>query len=270
MALINAQGIGRVFTDDKGEQFEALRDVTLAVEEGEFVVLLGPSGCGKTTLLRIMGELDQPTSGTMRVAARHSAASGGKKPRGGVGFVFQDATLMPWRSAVKNVELPLEMYGVEPKQRRQMALDMLGLVGLHGADRKLPAQLSGGMRQRVSIARALVHDPSVLLMDEPFGALDAQTRDTMNLELQRIWLKNRKTVVFVTHSVPEAIFLADSIVLLAPNPGRIHSITKVDLPRPRSLDMMESESIRSLARQLRDEIGLVKAGTTASAVEEKV
>ncbi len=259
MALINASAVGKVFSDEKGAQFEALRNVSLAVEEGEFVVLLGPSGCGKTTLLRIMGELEKPTSGTMEVTKQPPSASTGAKPgRSGIGFVFQDATLLPWRTAAKNVELPLEMYGVDAKRRRQMAVEMLELVGLHGADRKLPAQLSGGMRQRVSIARALVHDPAVLLMDEPFGALDAQTRDTMNVELQRIWLQNRKTVVFVTHSVPEAIFLADRIVLLAANPGRIHSITHVDLPRPRSLDMMESESFRELARHLRDEIGRVR------------
>jgi NitT/TauT family transport system ATP-binding protein len=259
MALINATAISKVFPGNKGEQFEALRDINLAVEEGEFVVLIGPSGCGKTTLLRIMGQLEQPTAGTMQMVKPPGSTSTGAKPgRSGIGFVFQDATLMPWRSALKNVELPLEMYGIDAKRRRAMAVEMLELVGLHGVERKLPAQLSGGMRQRVSIARALVHDPAVLLMDEPFGALDAQTRDTMNVELQRIWLQNRKTVVFVTHSVPEAIFLADRIVLLASHPGRIHSISQVDLPRPRTMEMMETETFRSLARDLRDEIGRVR------------
>lgn len=164
---------------------------------------------------------------------------------------------MPWRSALANVELPLELTGVPPAQRRERAKQMLELVGLGAAAQKSPNQLSGGMRQRVSIARALALDPRVLLMDEPFGALDAQTRDSMNLELQRIWLEQRTTIVFVTHAVSEAVFLADRVVMMGLNPGRVHAITDIPLPRPRGAEMIESAEFRGLAAALRRQLGEV-------------
>jgi NitT/TauT family transport system ATP-binding protein len=253
MGAITVRNVSKVFTSRTEERVMALREVSLDVAEGEFVVLLGPSGCGKTTLLRIMGQLEGATVGTVTI---ESPSEGSAEST--IGFVFQEATLMPWRTSAENVALPLELAGVPKKDRMAKVREMLALVNLSSAERKAPQQLSGGMRQRVSIARALVHDPQVLLMDEPFGALDAQTRDMMNIELQRIWLENRKTVVFVTHSVPEAIFLADRIVMMGMNPGHIHSITKVDLPRPRTIEMGDSDEFRALAAELREQIGAVQ------------
>lgn len=252
MGAITVDGVSKVFTSRNNQRVMALREISLTVEEGEFVVLLGPSGCGKTTLLRIMGQLETATVGSVTIASAKGEADSS------IGFVFQEATLMPWRSSLDNVGLPLELQGVSKKDRLPRVREMLDLVKLSHAERKTPQQLSGGMRQRVSIARALVHDPDVLLMDEPFGALDAQTRDMMNLELQRIWMENPKTVVFVTHSVAEAIFLADRIVMMGMNPGHIHSITEVDLPRPRTMDMAESAEFRRLAADLREQIGEVQ------------
>lgn len=253
MGAITVDKVSKVFTSRNEKRVMALREVSLDVAEGEFVVLLGPSGCGKTTLLRIMGQLEDATVGTVSISS-----PSGDAETSSIGFVFQEATLMPWRTSAENVALPLELAGVPKKERIGRVREMLELVQLGHAERQNPLQLSGGMRQRVSIARALVHDPDVLLMDEPFGALDAQTRDMMNIELQRIWLENRKTVVFVTHSVAEAIFLADRIVMLGMNPGHVHSITHVDLPRPRTMDVVESEEFRRLAADLREQIGAVQ------------
>jgi NitT/TauT family transport system ATP-binding protein len=259
MSAITVSGVSKIFPGADGRPVLALRDVSLDIADGEFVVLLGPSGCGKTTLLRIIGELETPSAGRVELGRVESGT-----PRSPIGFVFQEATLMPWRSSADNVALPLEMSGVEKSERRQRVSEMLDLVGLGDAHHKYPRHLSGGMRQRVSIARALAHDPNVLLMDEPFGALDAQTRDMMNVELQRIWLENRKTVVFVTHSVPEAVFLADRVVMLGTHPGRIHSITTVDLPRPRPLEVMEAPEFRAIAADLREQIGAVNARGAAA------
>lgn len=252
--VISVQSVSKTFFVGKNDFVRALRDVNFDIKRGEFIVLLGPSGCGKTTLLRIMGRLESATEG--RIAT--TAPSQGQQSD--LGFVFQDATLMPWRSALRNVELPLEIGGVDRRTRRDRAQELLQLVGLVGFEKKLPKQLSGGMRQRVSIARALAHDPPVLLMDEPFGALDAQTRDQMNVELQRIWLESGKTVVFVTHSVEEAVFLADRIVLLDTKPGRIHSITQVTFERPRQNSVKDSEEFRRIVSDIRSAIGAVGAG----------
>ncbi|WP_428965437.1 ABC transporter ATP-binding protein [Micromonospora fluostatini] len=262
MSAIKVEGVSKVFAGAGGQSMLALSDVSLDIADGEFVVLLGPSGCGKTTLLRIIGQLESPTVG--RVRLDHGGRADGDDRA--LGFVFQEATLMPWRSTAANVALPLEMAGVGRRERTNRVREMLNLVGLPETENKYPHQLSGGMRQRVSIARALAHDPQVLLMDEPFGALDAQTRDMMNAELQRIWLENRKTVVFVTHSVSEAVFLADRIVMLGTKPGHIHSITEVTLPRPRTLDMTESAEFRHLAAELRRQIGAVQDTDNRSAV----
>ncbi len=253
MSAITVENVSKVFSSHNEDRVMALREVSLDIAAGEFVVLLGPSGCGKTTLLRIIGQLESATAGKVTIESPT-----GEQQDSAIGFVFQEATLMPWRTSAENVALPLELAKVPKKERISQVRKMLSLVNLETAEYKTPQQLSGGMRQRISIARALVHDPQVLLMDEPFGALDAQTRDMMNLELQRVWMETRKTVVFVTHSVDEAVFLADRIVMLGTNPGHIHSITQVNFPRPRTLEMVESGSFRSLALELREQIGAVQ------------
>ena len=252
---IDVDGVSKTFSVGKDDYVRALRDVSFQIKDGEFVVLLGPSGCGKTTLLRIMGRLETATEGQINITT-----IGDGKSKGDIGCVFQDATLMPWRNALRNVEVPLEIAGVSKSERRQRAQELLELVGLDGFEKKLPNQLSGGMRQRVAIARALAHDPPVLLMDEPFGALDAQTREQMNVELQRIWMESGKTVVFVTHSVDEAVFMADRIVLLDTHPGRIHTITDISFGRPRQPSLMERQDFRDLSSEIRAQIGEVGAG----------
>jgi NitT/TauT family transport system ATP-binding protein len=231
----------------------ALAATDLAVRQREFVVLLGPSGCGKTTLLRMIGGLIAPTRGRLQVMQRDLWKNGARQPDAlsDLGIVFQDANLFPWRSIEDNVALPLELKGVAKRERLSRARALTALVGIAGFEKRWPSELSGGMRQRAAIARALSHDPDILLMDEPFGALDAMTRDIMNIELQNIWMKTRKTIVLVTHSIPEAVFLADRVVLLSPRPGRIDTIVEVDFERPRSLDVQTSEKFQAIASDLR-------------------
>ncbi|HYM29888.1 MAG TPA: ABC transporter ATP-binding protein [Candidatus Cybelea sp.] len=211
----------------------ALQGIDFSVREGEFVAVLGPSGCGKTTLLKILAGL-MPSSGG-KAMLRGTAIAG---PRRDIGVVFQSPVLFPWRSVLDNVLLPADVQRLDRERSTKLALELLKLVGLEGFERRYPWELSGGMQQRVAIVRALIHDPAMLLMDEPFGALDAMTRETMNLELQRIWMERRKTVLFITHSIPEAVFLADRVVVMTPRPGRVERIVRVDLPRPRSLGVM--------------------------------
>ncbi len=220
--------VSKRFGGDADEGTEALRDVSLNVAEGEFVCLLGPSGCGKTTLLRIIAGLESPTGGEVRV---DGVPVTGPTPR--LGMIFQDYSLYPWRRVIDNIAFGLELAGVEKAVRLARAGEYLDLVGLGGFANSFPYELSGGMRQRVAVARALATDPAVVLMDEPFGALDAQTRNAMQRELLEIWTKTRKTVLFVTHSVDEAVFLADRIVVLSPRPGRVREIVEVREPRPR-------------------------------------
>lgn len=251
MKLMSVRDVNKTFNAGADREVRALDNVDLTIEEGEFLVLLGPSGCGKTTLLRLLGGLETPSSGSIEFESSSSI----RQDRSPIGFVFQEATLMPWRTALNNVELSAELSGIPAAERRERGLALLDLVGLRDFADKYPRELSGGMQQRVSLARALAHDPPLLLMDEPFGALDAQTRDTMNVELQRIWLESRKTAVFVTHSIQEAVFLADRIVLMATSPGRIQSITEVNFPRPRSIEMVEDPEFRAIARKLRTEMG---------------
>ncbi|WP_344085045.1 ABC transporter ATP-binding protein [Luedemannella helvata] len=248
---MSVRGVNKTFNAGENREVRALDNVNLTIEEGEFLVLLGPSGCGKTTLLRLLGGLESPTSGSIEFESSSSI----HQDRSPIGFVFQEATLMPWRTALSNVELSAELSGIPAAERRERGLALLDLVGLSNFADKYPRELSGGMQQRVSLARALAHDPPLLLMDEPFGALDAQTRDTMNVELQRIWLESRKTAVFVTHSIQEAVFLADRIVLMATGPGRIQSITEVNFPRPRTIEMVEEPEFREIARKLRLDMG---------------
>ncbi len=227
----------------------ALEDVSFSVESGGFMSLLGPSGCGKSTLLRLVADLLAPTSGTVTVLGRTPREA---RLDRALGFVFQDAALLPWRTALENVSLPLEVGG-----RRGLPAgaptprELLRLVGLDGWEGSFPHELSGGMRQRVSIARALLGGPRILLMDEPFGALDEITRDRLNEELRRIWLQTGTTILFVTHSVYEAIYLGETVLVLAANPGRVRDAVAIDLPRERALSIRETEPFNRITARLR-------------------
>jgi NitT/TauT family transport system ATP-binding protein len=218
------------YVDDDGETLCALTDVGFQAAEGEFISFVGPSGCGKTTLLKITAGLLTPTGGEVRIQG-HPVWG----PTQDVGFVFQSAVLLRWRTILRNVMLQVEVRGLDKKDYTRRALALLDLVGLKGFENKYPYQLSGGMQQRAAICRALIHDPPHLLMDEPFGALDALTREQMHLELQDIWMQSGKTVLFVTHSIPESVFLSDRVVVFSPRPGRIREVVTVDLPRPREI-----------------------------------
>jgi NitT/TauT family transport system ATP-binding protein len=237
----------------------ALAPIDMQVRPGEMVVILGPSGCGKTTLLRIIGGLIQPSTGSVRILGRDLWLNGARQGDAvsDLGIVFQDANLFPWLSIENNVTLPLSLRRVPKAERRRRARELLGLVGIAGFERRWPHELSGGMRQRAAIARALSYEPGILLMDEPFGALDALTRDTMNLELQRIWMETRKTVALVTHSIGEAVFLADRVVLLSPRPGKIDTTIEVPFERPRSLDIQAAPEFQSIVIQLRHRLAQI-------------
>jgi len=246
---ILAQGLNKVFNPGTDEEVIALQDINLEVEAGEFISLIGPSGCGKSTLMRLIGDLLQPSSGALLV--------NGKAPRQArldreYGMVFQAATLYEWRSVTKNVQLPLEVMGYSSEQRQQRAQAMLDMVELGAFANHFPWQLSGGMQQRVSIARALAFDPSVLLMDEPFGALDEFTRERMNLELLKIWDQTGKTIIFVTHSISEAVFLSNRIVVMSPRPGRITEIVDNPLPYPRDFSTRSDPAYIQLVARVRD------------------
>ncbi len=248
--ILVAEGIYKTFPSREGE-VRALRDVSLAISDREFVSIVGPSGCGKTTLLRILGGLLLPDAGVVRIDGQVLT-----QPRREIGFVFQDPTLMPWRTVVKNVTLPLEVQDTDGNRHRERAMELLALVGLMGFENLYPYELSGGMQQRVAIARALVHEPSILLMDEPFGALDAITRNQMNVELLRIWRATRKTIVMVTHTIQEAIFLADRVLVMSSRPGHLRATMEVDLPRPRNTDIYYHEDFARLNHLVRDCIAL--------------
>jgi NitT/TauT family transport system ATP-binding protein len=227
--MIRVDHISQVFRSGK-TSLHALDDIELEIGENEFVTLVGRSGCGKSTLLRIIAGLLPATAGQVTVLGSRVT-----KPRPDVSLMFQRSALLPWRSVMDNVMLPVEILRLDRKRHRARAEELLVLAGLEGFEDRKPYELSGGMQQRVSLCRALVHDPSVLLMDEPFAALDALTREELSLELQRIWSEHRKTIVFVTHSIQEAALLADRIVVMSPRPGRIARVLEVKAPRPRSL-----------------------------------
>ena len=237
----------------------ALAPTDLIIPPHEFIVLLGPSGCGKTTLLRMIGGLLAPSRGRLQVMQRDLWENGNRQADAvsDLGVVFQDANLFPWLTIEENVALPLELKGMAKKQRLMRARTLTALVGISGFETRWPYELSGGMRQRAAIARALSHDPGILLMDEPFGALDAMTRDTLNMELQNLWMQTRKTIVLVTHSINEAVFLADRIVLLSPRPGRIDTVVDVRFKRPRSLDVQSTDAFQTIAKNLRHRLAEV-------------
>ena len=246
---LRASHLSVVFASPQGA-LGALEDVSFHVRRGEFVCFVGPSGCGKSTLLRALGGLLPPNSG--HVYLNGEPLSG---PSSEIGIVFQKSNLMPWRTALKNITLPLEMQGLNASMARQRAADLIRLVGLEGFERSYPHELSGGMAQRVAIARALVHDPKILLLDEPFGALDALTRERMNLELLRIWEARRKTVVMVTHNIQEAILLSDTVFVMTDRPGQVTLALPVKLPRPRSQEITYGEQFVELTRRIREAIG---------------
>ena len=245
--MIDFNRVTRIFNSRDGDQITALEDVTLTIAANEFVTLVGPSGCGKSTLLRIVAGLILPTAGT--------ASIGGvpvTEPRSETGIVFQAPTLLPWASVLENVLLPLRMMRKMDSGSADKAGALLKLVGLAGFEGKSPRELSGGMQQRVAICRALVHEPDILLMDEPFGALDALTREEMTMELLRIWGERPKTVLFVTHSITEAVVLADRVVVMSPRPGRIAEIIDVKSPRPRSFHVEGNAEFHDAARRIRE------------------
>jgi NitT/TauT family transport system ATP-binding protein len=245
--MISLDRVTHVFNSRDGDRVVALEDVSLSIARNEFVTLVGPSGCGKSTLLRIVAGLILPTAGT--------AAIGGVpigEPRSETGIVFQAPTLLPWANVMDNVLFPLRMMHKMDSGSADKAAALIKLVGLVGFERKSPRELSGGMQQRVAICRALVHEPDILLMDEPFGALDALTREEMTLELLRIWGERPKTVLFVTHSITEAVVLADRVVVMSPRPGRIAEIIEVKSPRPRSFHVEGDSEFHDASRRIRD------------------
>jgi NitT/TauT family transport system ATP-binding protein len=246
---IRIDGVSQHFAAGRRrETVAALEEITLDVAENEFVTLVGRSGCGKSTLLRIVAGLLRPTCGSVAVDGVQVTG-----PRRDIGFVFQQPALLPWRNVFDNVLLPVEIQRLDRRQYARRAHDLLELVGLESFAKRSPWELSGGMQQRVALCRALVADPAILLMDEPFAALDALTREDLSLELQRIWDEYRKTIVFVTHSIEEAVLLADRVVVMTPRPGRIARVLTVDLPRPRSLgESRRSEELHRRSAELHD------------------
>ncbi|WP_445503131.1 ABC transporter ATP-binding protein [Microvirga sp. G4-2] len=247
--VVEIRGVSLTYETADGPVY-ALSDVDLQIAEGEFVSFIGPSGCGKTTLLRVIADLEQPTGGQIHI---NGVSPEEARLRRDYGFVFQAPALYPWRTIQKNIELPLEIFGVSKAERREKASKQLELVNLKGFENKFPWQLSGGMQQRASIARALSFDPKLLLMDEPFGALDEIVRDHLNEQLLRLWDKTGKTVLFVTHSIPEAVFLSSKIVVMSPRPGRIIDVIDASvLGRERTLDIRESPEFLKIAQRVRE------------------
>ena len=246
-ATVEVNGVSVVYPA-KEHSVTALADVSLTIQEGEFVSLIGPSGCGKTTLLRVIADLEQVSSGSVRV---NGLAARDARLARAYGYVFQAPALFPWRTVLANVCLPLEIHGLDKAKAKSVALEHLARVGLTGFEGKYPWQLSGGMQQRVSIARALGFEPKLLMMDEPFGALDEITRDRLNEQLLRLWEREKRTVVFVTHSIPEAVFLSSRIVVMSPRPGRIVEVIESGLPSDRTLEIRETPEFMAIAHRVR-------------------
>jgi NitT/TauT family transport system ATP-binding protein len=248
MPKIKIENLFKIYNSRSG-RISALEDINLEIEQNEFITLAGPSGCGKSTLLKVIGALVRPSRGNLFYDDEALL-----KPTRDVGIVFQEPVLLPWRTAIENVLLPAEILGLDASASRARAMDLLSLVGLTGFESSYPRELSGGMQQRVAISRALIHNPSVLLMDEPFAALDAMTREELGFELLRIWDTYKKTVIFVTHNIGEAILLADRVIAMSPRPGRIAKILKIDLPRPRTLDMEFTREFKAYSDEIRSVI----------------
>ena len=243
--LISVRTLRKEYRTPRGSVL-ALDDIDFTVAEGEFIAIVGPSGCGKSTLLKILAGLLPASSGDVKL--RGVAVTG---PRRDIGVVFQSPVLFPWRTVLDNVLLPVDVQRLGRDGNRARALELLDLVGLRGFERRYPWELSGGMQQRVAISRGLIHNPAMLLMDEPFGALDAMTREGLNLELQRIWLVHRETVVFITHSIAEAVFLADRVLVMTARPGRIIEQVPIAIPRPRRMEVMEAPEFGAIVRRIR-------------------
>jgi NitT/TauT family transport system ATP-binding protein len=250
LSLVRISDLEKIYRTRDGDEIHALKDVNLAIEEREFVSIVGPSGCGKTTLLKILSGVLSRSSGEILVSGRPHDG-----PSRDVGVVFQAPVLLPWKTVLQNVMVPITIQRRPVAEFEGRARRLIAMVGLSGFEDRYPNELSGGMQQRVGICRALVHDPSFLLMDEPFGALDAMTRETMNEELQRIWQESQKTVLLVTHSIPEAVYLADRVVVMTPRPGRIVEVIDIDLPRPRRLTMQSTPEFGQYTGAIRKHFG---------------
>jgi NitT/TauT family transport system ATP-binding protein len=264
--IIRVDAVSKTYPTRDGEIF-AVDDVSLDVPNGGFISLLGPSGCGKSTLLLMIAGLLSASRGTITVDGTTV-----KKPYTDLGIVFQDANLLDWRSVLKNLLIQAEIRGMSAADTKSRAHRLLNMVGLDGYADRFPYELSGGMRQRVSICRALVHDPPLLLMDEPFGALDALTRDQLNLDLQDIWIESGKTVLFVTHSITEAVFLSDTVVVMTPRPGKIGKVFNIDLPRPRNYATRDSDAFGRYTKEIRglfEEWGVLRDHTPRQTSEAR-
>ena len=248
MTVISAQNLDLTFQTNDGP-IHALKDVSLDINKGDFVSFIGPSGCGKTTFLRVMADLEQPTGGSVTVNG--TSPEEARKARA-YGYVFQAAGLYPWRTIGGNIRLPLEIMGISKAEQKERVTRVLELVELAGFEKKFPWQLSGGMQQRASIARALSFDADILLMDEPFGALDEIVRDHLNEQLLKLWDTTGKTIAFVTHSIPEAVFLSTKIVVMSPRPGRITDVIESTLPKERPLEIRDSPEFLEIAQRVRD------------------
>jgi NitT/TauT family transport system ATP-binding protein len=244
---MDVRDLRKVYRSSRRGNVHSLEDVNFQAEEGEFISVVGPSGCGKSTLLRVVAGLLPATKGHVSIYGKEVEG-----PTAEVGIVFQTPVLLPWRSILENILLQVEMRHLNRADYRARAMELIKLVGIAGFESKLPFELSGGMQQRAGICRALIHDPPLLLMDEPFGALDALTRELMNQELQRIWLDSGKTVLFITHSISEAVFLSDRVLVMSERPGTLNADIPIDLKRPRDLSTMENPRFASLGRQIRE------------------
>lgn len=247
--LVAVDRVSKRFVTRGGAEVVALKGVSLDIPRDQFVTLVGPSGCGKSTLLKLIAGVDHPSEGEIRLDQRKLTG-----PLREIGMVFQRAVLLPWRSVMENVLFPIQMLGWPLRDYRKQAQELIDMVGLAGFENALPSELSGGMQQRVSICRALIYDPKILLMDEPFGALDAMTREDLSIELLRIWHERRKTVLFVTHSISEAVLLADRVIVMTPRPGQIVRDITIDLPRPRSLETEHTPEFGHYVQAIRSTI----------------
>ena len=250
MSILSVSKVHKVYRTN-ARALHALDDISFAVGENDFVTLVGPSGCGKSTLLKITGGLIERTAGD--VVFKNEPVVG---PRRDIGIMFQTPVLFDWRTTLENVLLPTEVLGLNPAAARERARGVLRMVDLEGFEDSYPYHLSGGMQQRVSLSRVLVYEPDLLLMDEPFGALDEFTRERLNLEIQRIWMQQKKTILFVTHNITEAVFLSDQVLVMTPRPGRLARIVRVPFPRPREIRLMKSPEFAALVFEIREVLGV--------------